>query len=87
MLSEDGKIKFIWFNEYISFLQGAKSANNALFKGPLFKDFATKQKWDRIVEIGGFYFAIFTRLLNTVQKLHLPPALPQNIRPCNKPDT
>ena len=32
LLSEDGKIKSIKFNYYVSFMQGAKSANNELFK-------------------------------------------------------
>ena len=31
-LSEDGEIKSIKFNDYVSFMQGAKSANSELFK-------------------------------------------------------
>jgi len=31
-VSEDGKIKFIEFNDYISFVRGVKAANNELFK-------------------------------------------------------
>ena len=32
VFSEDGKIKSIKFNDYVSFVQGVKAANNELFK-------------------------------------------------------
>jgi len=32
VISEDGEIKSIKFNDYVSFIRGAKATNNELFK-------------------------------------------------------
>ena len=58
-LSEDGEIKYIKFDDYVSFMLGAKAANNELFISSI-GGIATTQKWNRISKIGILYFVIFT---------------------------
>ncbi|MFI5195736.1 MAG: hypothetical protein ACHQD8_01480, partial [Chitinophagales bacterium] len=47
------------FNDYVSFVRGVPTIVGTNSK--LFKAFATKHKWNRVVEIGGFYLIIFTK--------------------------
>ena len=67
-LSEDGKIKSIKFNDYVSFGRGTKSANDESFK-----DFCNEAQEEQNCWNGGFYFAIFTSvtLNNHTHKLRL----------------